>query len=967
MAVVLCGNLSLRLSVAEDAEDLFALAAGYYNQQRWVAAADKMSELLETYPEHERAAEAAFYRGEALMQTGDYRRAVDQFNFLLDQWPDHLRRAHATFRVGEASYLVGNYEESESALRKFVKTFSQDSLAEFAYPYLGEIAVADRRWQQAQSDFEFALKQWPAGEMSERCRFGLGRAFDGLGNFDEARRFYRYVGYQGKSDLVDEALLNLAIIHFQAGQNSDVAQVVQRLLDEMPESPLRPRGWYLLGRVHQSAGGLDKAAEAYAKGIQETKPEDEEIGSALLYENAMVLESLGRSNEAQTQWVNLVDQYPQSEYSRTALQKQVEIAFADERWNRVLQLAEVETTDPEMSAFTQEYRGRALMALGRFDEAATVFEGLIGMRKLSQLEETEVAYGYLWGLSLVRNGDYEIALPVLQETRSAVQTGELASGVLLALETAQAGAGRDRELVETADTYIQNYPDGIEMARVHVDRCLALVRLQRWDRADRAMTEYLEGFPEDDAVIPTLQRMADLAYQNEQFGMASRWFGHLADHGQLGDDEAVVFLAVAWSRARDGDLGEAQRWFQRLVDEHPDHPLSAQAALERGRYFEKLGSETEAINHYQWVIDHFPMTGESRRATLAAGLMLARQKTREPLERASQLFEMLIDLRQPEAQADLASYQLAWIQRDLGNSDASRHWFEKVAKEHPQSKYRPDSLYRLAESAARSDEYGEAIRWIEVLREEHPEVPLHEHATYLAAQIASRQQQWEQVIEETERLQSRKPKSELLPVLRFWKAESLYRLQRYTEANQLFVALNNEYQGKSPNWKPISLLRRAQISAITEDWEGTRELCEQLRKEHQDFKQDYEVDYLLGRYHGSRGNFIEARDAYKRVIRSPRGSQTETAAMAEWMIGETYFHQDEYRHAIEAYHRVETLYEFPNWKAAALLQSGKCHERMNQPQHAVTMYAQLLRELPDSEYADEASRRMSVARQRVEP
>ncbi|MEC9117305.1 MAG: tetratricopeptide repeat protein, partial [Planctomycetota bacterium] len=312
-------------------------------------------------------------------------------------------------------------------------------------------------------------------------------------------------------------------------------------------------------------------------------------------------------------------------------------------------------------------------------------------------------------------------------------------------------------------------------------------------------------------------------------------------------------------------------------------------------------------------------------------------------------------------------YQLAWIQRDLGNSDASRHWFEKVAKEHPRSKYRPDSLYRLAESAARSDEYGEAIRWIEVLREEHPDVPLHEHATYLAAQIASRQQQWEQVIEETERLQSSKPESELLPVLRFWKAESLYRLQRYTEANQLFVALNAEYQEKSPNWKPISLLRRAQISAITEDWEGTRELCEQLRKEHQDFKQDYEVDYLLGRYHGSRGNFIEARDAYKRVIRSPRGGQTETAAMAEWMIGETYFHQDEYRHAIEAYHRVETLYEFPNWKAAALLQSGKCHERMNQPQHAVTMYAQLLRELPDSEYADEASRRMSVARQRVEP
>ena len=70
LAVVLIGGLSNRSSAADDAEDLFALAAGYYNQQRWEAAADKMSELLQSYPDHSRASEAAFYRGEALMQTG---------------------------------------------------------------------------------------------------------------------------------------------------------------------------------------------------------------------------------------------------------------------------------------------------------------------------------------------------------------------------------------------------------------------------------------------------------------------------------------------------------------------------------------------------------------------------------------------------------------------------------------------------------------------------------------------------------------------------------------------------------------------------------------------------------------------------------------------------------------------------------------------------------------------------------
>ena len=34
---------------------------------------------------------------------------------------------------------------------------------------------------------------------------------------------------------------------------------------------------------------------------------------------------------------------------------------------------------------------------------------------------------------------------------------------------------------------------------------------------------------------------------------------------------------------------------------------------------------------------------------------------------------------------------------------------------------------------------------------------------------------------------------------------------------------------------------------------------------------------------------------------------TETAAMAQWMIGETFFHQNNYDEALRAYSRVEIL------------------------------------------------------------
>ena len=125
------------------------------------------------------------------------------------------------------------------------------------------------------------------------------------------------------------------------------------------------------------------------------------------------------------------------------------------------------------------------------------------------------------------------------------------------------------------------------------------------------------------------------------------------------------------------------------------------------------------------------------------------------------------------------------------------------------------------------------------------------------------------------------------------------------------------------------------------------------------------MDYLQGRCLASQGRFAEARQFYERVVRSPTGGRSETAAMSQWMIGETFFHQQEFYSAIRAYNRVESLSPYPQWQAASLLQAGKCRELRGEWEQAVRLYAQLLREHPETEYAGQASRRLQVARQQV--
>ena len=61
-------------------------------------------------------------------------------------------------------------------------------------------------------------------------------------------------------------------------------------------------------------------------------------------------------------------------------------------------------------------------------------------------------------------------------------------------------------------------------------------------------------------------------------------------------------------------------------------------------------------------------------------------------------------------------------------------------------------------------------------------------------------------------------------------------------------------------------------------------------------------------------SYDDARAAFTRVVRSAAGGKTETAAMAQWMIGDTYFQQEKYPDALREYMRVEILYPFPHWQ-----------------------------------------------------
>ena len=87
--------------------------------------------------------------------------------------------------------------------------------------------------------------------------------------------------------------------------------------------------------------------------------------------------------------------------------------------------------------------------------------------------------------------------------------------------------------------------------------------------------------------------------------------------------------------------------------------------------------------------------------------------------------------------------------------------------------------------------------------------------------------------------------------------------------------------------------------------------------------------------------------------------------MAQWMIGETYFHQRNYELARVAYARVIERHNFPEWQARAALQAGKCAELGDQWEDATKYYADALERWRETRAGRELNARLRWVEEQV--
>ncbi len=933
-----------RSAGGSEADDQFAIAAGQYNHHDWKLAVKEFQTFLAAYPNERRTNDCVFYLGEALRQLGEFKQARRQFQLYIGHEPAGKHAAAARFGAAEAAYLAEDYRAAKPDLLRFQKQHPDDPLNAFALTYLGDIALSQGDVTAAARYYRDGLQRCPNGRLQDECRLGLGRALQAQQQLQEAEQLYAAVAANAGSSLADTAQFHLGLAQYESGKFDQALTSFSAFEGRLAQSPWRANARLNCGLTLLKLNRANEAIKQFAAAIA-TPSADEGI----------------------------VEQ---------AIEGKVRAALQTKDYDAIdREAAEFEKRFPRspLRSDVRRMLARSLIERKEWSRAVALLEGLIGeapakgavpfslTRKLGQspggVRQQDLESRYLLALGYEGLARFEDALGALQTVVDEGK-GQLRADAQLNSGTLLMALKRPAEAVVPLEAFLAAKPQGDVEAKALAALAICHARAKQIDKAKRRYAELLEKYPRHALIAPTTERLADAAFDANDAVWAAELSQRLTAVRGSAAYELKGKLNLGWSQFKAGKLAEAAATLEELLKENPPAAIAAEAALVRGRSLQELGQNEAALAMYNLVIERCPGSPHRGDALLAAARLQA--KLKQPAAAAA-IYQRLADDCPRFLKLDAAIDEWAWLLLDLGKPQDAARLFERLHKEYPESGFWADAACQLAWQALRGKDYQRAGALIdEVLAQQSaganrgPADPsaakVREYAMLLRGQVAVAKSDWPKVREAFEALLKEYPRSQRRLLAEYWIAESYYRQRDYAAAIERLERLTPRIKEKREPWMAMIPLRHAQSLAQQKQWADAQAIAATIEKDFPNFEQQYEVDYLLGRCFADKGEFDSARQAYKKALRSAAGEKTETAAMAQWMIGETYFHQKKYEAALRAYSGIEFVYDYPVWQAAALLQAGKCRELLGEPAKAGEAYRKILKSYPNTSFAKDAAK-----------
>ena len=977
----------------------YGLAVCLFRTGQMEPAAAELTVLLDV-SRFEFAAETRALLGQCYCAANRFDKAVEVLSDLASNYRDHALADDGAALLVEACYRGGDASATLTNARRFEKRWPDNPLRERVWLFAGLARVAHGEYAEAAALFEKLLKEFPETAYKSQAALMAAQCYHQQNDPAAALRRYHNVLEAAESEYTPDALYGAATILNAQGQADEAARLLDRFVERYASHTLYSDVLMLQGRIHYEQKRFDRAAECFTKAAQIRK--DSAWTSEAVKDVQYWLARCEMQMEQPTQAVERLEQtlYKSGDSPRRA-EMRYDLAVAltrvgrDEDAARTLREFLAENNDHALApnalallaslehrrenyaaslkscaAYLERFAthaeaasivflaGENLYLSKRYEDALDIYRDFLG-RYPNDAQAAKARYRL--GLALFQLERYDEALTPLRDSLEWTEKETAYRPCRLALGEIYFRQGHWTEAEAQFDAYLKDGLDAPNADDALLKLGLCRQRQQKHDEAQKTYERLIEHFAESPAKTQAMFELGQTLVARDRAAEARSWFEKVLEREPQSRFAPYALNYLGNEALRRNENEQAAKYFKQAADAGGEDGPAAEALYQRGEALLALRDFAAARDVFTEFLNRFGTHELASRAQARQAIALARlDQPEEALNAIAKAEAAPPDALEPTTLQTLLIEKGECLKK-LKRTDEAGAVYRSAGERSADPQLQAYALLELARIEAEKKNFEPATKLLERARAIQTEAgaartdETRARCLYYLGACQFELQHYTEAAAALEEFLADYPEHALTASASYFCGAAMLKLDKPRPAAEHFVRIVEKYPDDAGC--ASALLQLGEAQAALQRWTDSEQAFTRYLQRNPDDEAWYQARFGVGWACENQQRYEEAIAAYRDVVQRHNGP---TAARAQFQIGECLFALKRPEEAARELLKVDILYAYPEWSAAALYEAGRCFEQMNQLAEARTQYTNVREKFANTHWAELAGQRLDA-------
>jgi len=902
-----------------------------------------VEDFISSYPESHYSSLLLTELAHRFKTDGKLVKAITTYERALNYPVNKGQSTNLYFWLAETSAVAGFYDESQRFYLTLAEKHPRSPEAPKALFARGQLFLEQDQYEASTRAFELLRQRYPTNPITRRIGTALGESYYKQERFRDAIEAFQ----NAMPHLDDEGRAKAVYL---TAESYNALNEFEEATKAYLEYINRTEGTEQVRIAHYGLGWVYHKQEIYhwaARSFGNATSGNDDLARKALYYKAVNEKLGGRYDQALESFREFGNRFKDGEFVENAYFEWAVTAFEvgqySESIEALLPLArEAESLNEPGKVLS--FLGEAYYANGEYTRALQTFEVAEEMADLDDSLKLQARFQKAW--VQYSNQAYSQAQPDFERVYNQSSNTKLGKEALFWSADANYQQRNFGAAATQYSGFIDENPDHELTGAAKYALGWSYFMMGDFENAIAPFVDFLNNYePPEIALYPfktdTQLRIGDSYYAIGQYGKAMEYYQKTIG-AEPGGDYAMFQVANSYYRMNRNF--EAVSEFRKLLRIYPYSSLREQAQYNVAYIYLNTGNYDQAVEEFQTVINRFPSTEWAARSQYNIG---DAYYNAGDFEKAIEAYKSVLQKYPRSSYTIEAIDGIQFAQLSGGEGDTSTDVLEEFLADNPTSTTADRLRYRQAENLLQAGDYDAAVS---------------EFRQYI--RITNNQN--------------------LLPDAYYNLADAYMRTGKKEEAGEAFKTIINDFSDSDQ--AALALAELGRIHFDEGDYEQAERYYSRLADKGSRYRQ--EANLGLGNVNLAMNQIDKARSFFEQVLSGnsdsdaakngiakilikegqyeearqiltevSENSSTQSGAEAQYLIGQSFQQQGEFENALEAYSRVEVLFEaFDTWVGEAQYNTAEIYIRQGNRGDAVSLLNSIINQYPGTPAARKAER-----------